>query len=86
MAVPKKILLVDREPGVTRIIRRALERGDIVGLAVAAVVIGGILYGYVELAHLWRPARSDFGFGPGWACTDPGHGEPVCVKQASSKK
>ena len=26
MASPKKILLVDREPGVTRIIRRALER------------------------------------------------------------
>ncbi len=26
MAIPKKILLVDREPGVTRIIRRALER------------------------------------------------------------
>ncbi len=26
MAVPKKILLVDREPGVTRIIRRALEK------------------------------------------------------------
>ena len=26
MAFPKKILLVDREPGVTRIIRRALEK------------------------------------------------------------
>src|SRR3954462_2764765 len=26
MASPKKILLVDREPGVTRIIRRALEK------------------------------------------------------------
>lgn len=26
MTLPKKILLIDREPGVTRIIRRALER------------------------------------------------------------
>jgi DNA-binding response OmpR family regulator len=26
MKIPKKILLIDREPGVTRLIRRALER------------------------------------------------------------
>jgi hypothetical protein len=60
---------------------RLLTRRDILGLGVAAVIVGGVLYILVVLPHLSRPTKSNYGFGPDWTCTDPGHGDPVCVKK-----
>ena len=42
MKFPKKILLIDHEPGVTRLIRRALERGNLVLAEVTAREIGRV--------------------------------------------
>jgi hypothetical protein len=27
----------------------------------------------------------NFGFGPGWNCFNPGHGEPICIKLPNAK-
>ena len=57
---------------------RLLSRRDIVGLLLAAGII--VLLGVVYLAFPGLGQRANFGFGPDWACTDPGQGGPVCIR------
>jgi len=57
-------------------IRYNLQRGDILAALFALVILGGLLVaatGWVKLNK---------GFGPGWDCTQPGSGDPVCTKNS----
>ena len=46
-------------------------------IAVGAVVV--LLVCTLALSGHWR-LQPNAGFGPGWHCTYPGKGDPVCVK------
>jgi hypothetical protein len=51
---------------------------------IAALAIVAIVAGFLVLSML--PYRSpNFGFGPGWDCTRPGQGDPVCVKRGTDQ-
>ena len=57
-------------------IRYNLQRGDILAALFALVILSGLLVaatGWVKLNN---------GFGPGWDCTQPGSGDPVCTKKS----
>jgi hypothetical protein len=62
---------------------RMLTWKDIAGLSIGALVVGGLLVLLVEYPTFHRPAAkgTDVGFGPGWECTYPGKGDPICVKK-----
>jgi hypothetical protein len=51
---------------------------DIAAIILAAALLGAVLIASVEFPNLFR---SNGGFGPDWECTNPGHGEPICVKK-----
>ena len=59
---------------------RTLRLGDIAAIVLAVVVIGGLVYQAVEFRGRGI-GPSNWGFGPEWECTNPGKGEPVCLKK-----
>jgi hypothetical protein len=62
---------------------RLLTWKDMLGIALAVALAGGLFFYYVVHPNFGRPLRLDanFGFGSDWSCTDPGKGDPVCVKK-----
>ena len=52
-----------------------LRRGDVLAALLALVMLGGLLLA----AARWMPVNH--GFGPDWDCTQPGSGDPVCVRK-----
>jgi hypothetical protein len=62
--------------GFTRI-GHNLQRSDIIAALFALVILAGLLVaatGWVTLNN---------GFGPDWDCTQPGSGDPVCIKKST---
>jgi hypothetical protein len=55
-------------------------------MALAALLVGALLLYYFVHPNFGRPLKLDakFGFGSDWTCTDPGKGDPVCVKKQPS--
>jgi hypothetical protein len=62
---------------------RLLTRKDVLGAALAAVLVGVVLFLYIAYPSLVGPTRlnGNFGFGAEWSCSYPGKGDPVCVKK-----
>jgi hypothetical protein len=57
------------------LIGHGLQRRDILAALLALLISAGLLVA----ATGWM--TSNVGFGPGWTCTNPGSGGPVCIKQ-----
>jgi ABC-type sugar transport system permease subunit len=45
------------------------------------LVAGTVIFAWGYFADPIMHNRTNFGFGPDWVCTNPGQGDPVCVKQ-----
>ena len=58
-------------------------RGDVLGMLCTAVVLGALLVLYLWKPFMGRPLAY-LNSGPGWTCTYPPEGEPVCVKDVRS--
>jgi hypothetical protein len=57
-----------------------LSRGDVLGIAFVVAVLGIVAAGFAIYPR--NPFQmNNAGFGADWDCTNPGHGEPVCVKR-----
>lgn len=50
----------------------------------APLVLATVIATWHFFAYPILPKRSSSGFGPDWTCTDPGHGELVCIKKPPS--
>jgi hypothetical protein len=61
---------------------RLLTRRDIAAIVLAIAVVGAILIIQAQFPNLFRSNR---GFGPDWQCTNPGKGEPICVKKQPTR-
>lgn len=52
----------------------------------AALLILAIAAAFVATLYFPRgpapPQTRNFGFGPGWDCTQTGYGDPICIKRA----
>jgi hypothetical protein len=59
-----------------------LTRKDIVGILLAIAILLAIFLAY--LARVYWGDVPNWGFGPEWECTNPGQGEPVCVRRRSA--
>jgi hypothetical protein len=59
---------------------------DYTGLLVVIVLVLGVLLVYVELPGFlsFNLVGTKANFGPDWACTYPGKGDPVCLKKPPS--
>lgn len=57
-----------------------LKRSDIAAVLIGIGVIGAVIFAYV----LYPSPPRNWGFGPDWQCTYPGHGEPVCIKRPTN--
>jgi hypothetical protein len=53
------------------------SRSEAVGVLFVLVVIGGILFVWVQYPGF----RGATGFGPDWNCTSVAKGDPICVKK-----
>ena len=64
--------------------RRHLQRGHIRPIldGVALILVAAIVIAFAALAQARQFSTNGavWGFGPGWDCTYPGKGDPVCVK------
>ena len=49
-----------------------------------AIVLGLGALGFAGYASLHWRLQSNAGFGPGWHCTYPGKGDPICIKDSSA--
>jgi hypothetical protein len=63
----------------------APQKGDISAIILLMFMMASVLIFYLVSP---RDPTSNHGFGPGWECSDPGWGEPVCIKKplAASEK
>ncbi|HTR87874.1 MAG TPA: hypothetical protein VMI56_25555 [Reyranella sp.] len=61
---------------------RLISRKDIAGAAVAAVIVAGLIVGYIVWPGYSRFTGTQSTLGPDWTCTYPGKGDPICVKKA----
>ena len=53
---------------------------DVLAIALASILVGGVLY--LVIRH---PHRGDnWGFDKTWDCTNPGSEEPVCIKKRTA--
>jgi predicted membrane metal-binding protein len=55
---------------------RAFRFGDVAAVLLLAAVLVMMLVAFVDLPGL----TGNWGFGPGWECSNPGKGGPVCLK------
>jgi hypothetical protein len=62
-----------------------LRRGDIMAVLVFIALAAVITIVIVKTAPFSYQASSNAGFGPGWTCTNPGKGGPVCIKDVPVK-
>jgi hypothetical protein len=57
----------------------APQKGEICAIILVAAIASVLMF------TLIKPLRFDptlnNGFGPGWECSNPGWGEPVCIKK-----
>jgi len=58
---------------------RTLRRGDVVAIFLLAAFLVIAIVVAVEFPRFDR--TGNWRFGPGWECSYPGDGEPVCVKK-----
>jgi hypothetical protein len=56
---------------------RTLGRDEWLAIALVVGFLG--VAGFASLQWRWL-RQSQFGFGPGWHCTYPGKGGPICIK------
>jgi hypothetical protein len=58
-----------------------LTRGDVAGILLVIVILGGLLFISVIFPDPFR--KTNYGFGPEWDCSSPtgGNGYPVCIKR-----
>jgi hypothetical protein len=61
----------------------SLTRKDVVGILLAIALLVVIFVAFV--GRIYWAHSANWGFGPEWACTNPGQGGPVCVKRGASK-
>jgi hypothetical protein len=55
-----------------------LTRGDVAGILLLIVILGGLLF----VSVISPPVRrTNYGFGPEWDCQSPGYGGPVCIRR-----
>jgi len=62
---------------------RLMAWRDWAAIAVAVAIVGTVLVALVAFPNGFR--HSNWGFGPGWECSHPGDGDPVCVKKPAPK-
>jgi hypothetical protein len=60
---------------------RLLSRKDIAGAVLVAVVLAGLVAGYLVWPGHAGLTGNKASLGPDWECTYPGKGDPVCVKK-----
>jgi hypothetical protein len=56
-----------------------LTRGDVAGILLSIVILGGLLFVWVIYPDLVR--KTNYGFGPEWDCSGRSNGDPVCIKR-----
>jgi hypothetical protein len=59
-----------------------LQRGDITGILLVAIVLGAAFLAMVLYPQIGQ--KQNFGFGPEWECLRMGKGDPICVKRPAS--
>jgi len=59
----------------------ALRRGDVVAIFLLAAFL--IILAIVSVGF---PVFGSRGFGPDWECSNPGKGDPVCVKKPAPSR
>jgi hypothetical protein len=62
-----------------------LTRRDITAIFLAVAIICGLLFVYVALPDLGLGWSSQ-GFDPNWECSNPGHGESICIKRPAENQ
>ena len=62
-----------------------LTRRDITAIFLAVAIICGLLFDCVALPDLGLGWSSQ-GFGPNWECSNPGHGESICIKRPAENQ
>jgi hypothetical protein len=62
-----------------------MKRGDIAAVLFLVALLGALLVAAMEFPNYTLSSVTNWGFGPGWKCTNPGRGEPICIKQTDPK-
>jgi hypothetical protein len=62
-----------------------LTRRDITAIFLAVAIICGLLFVCVALPD-WGLGWSSQGFGPNWECSNPGHGESICINRPAENQ
>jgi hypothetical protein len=53
-------------------------RGEIAAVLVILAIGGALIFAFIKYPY----GAANRGFGPEWDCTQPGSGDPVCLKRA----
>lgn len=61
------------------------RRGDIAAVFLLVALLVALLIASIQFPNFTLTSVANWGFGPGWTCTNPGRGEPVCIKDTGSK-
>ena len=64
-----------------------LQPGDLRAIVLVVAILLGAAVFAITLGMLpYNPFKSDFGLGPEWECSNPGYGDPVCIKRRPQPK